>query len=152
MEKLQQYLNRFESNFSSYETINSSVSKASVGWHIDHSLKVINVVCESLKNSNPVEYLWKFNKIRFIIYTIGFIPRGKGKAPKYVQSYETIIVEDLKSQLSEAKKNILEIKNFDRKSNFKHPLFGVLNLKQTLYFLDIHTKHHLKIIEDILRK
>ena len=29
-------------------------------------------------------------------------------------------------------------------------MFGMLNKQQTLRFLEMHTKHHLKIVDDIL--
>jgi hypothetical protein len=152
MEKLQSHLRFFENNVAHHNTLNPSVSKASIGWHIDHSLKVINGVIEALRQSNPDDYVWKFNKTRFIIYTLGRIPRGKVKAPKQVQSLEKITLEDLNVQLETAKKLMITTHNLPAKSNFKHPFFGVLDLKQTHHFLHLHTKHHLKIIEDILKK
>jgi hypothetical protein len=33
---------------------------------------------------------------------------------------------------------------------FEHPYFGKLKLKETIRFLEIHTTHHLSIIEDIV--
>ncbi len=35
---------------------------------------------------------------------------------------------------------------------FNHHVFGMLTKKQTLRFLEIHTKYHLKIVNDILKK
>ena len=43
------------------------------------------------------------------------------------------------------------MKELHANSNFKHPYFGVLNLKMTKRFLEIHTNHHLKIIKEILQ-
>jgi len=68
-----------------------------------------------------------------------------------VRTFDKITLEDLQTQFEIAKKTIKDLETLDPKSNFKHPLFGRLNLKQTRFFLIIHTKHHLKIIEDILK-
>lgn len=152
MEKLQNYITILETTIPSFMKENKSVSKSNVGWHIDHSLKVLLEVINALKNSNPEEYHWKFNKTRFIIFTIGFIPRGKGKAPKSVRAFEPIIKNDLNDQIETSKSALKILNNIDKKANFNHPYFGKLNLKQTIYFLEIHTKHHLKIIDDIIVK
>ena len=64
------------------DKIKISVSSKDVYWHIDHSLKFIIGVCNTLKKSNPQHYMWRFNFIRLIVFTNGSIPRGKGKAPK----------------------------------------------------------------------
>lgn len=152
MEKLNQYLDSIAAKIPFHETVDTSASKVSIGWQIDHSLKVINAVTEQIKNSKPEEYRWKFNKWRFIIFAVGFIPKGKAKAPKSVRSFETIRINELKTQLETARKAIEEIQRLPKKSNFIHPYFGMLNLKQTIYFLELHTNHHLKIIADILKK
>lgn len=45
-----------------------------------------------------------------------------------------------------------KIEHFDKNAFFEHPLFGVLNKKDTMKFLKMHTTHHLKIIQDISKK
>ena len=81
----------------------------------------------------------------------GYIPRGKGKAPKQVAPKEEFTTEQLKPLLSTAKSNVDGLSTLDKIVNFNHPYFGVLNKKQTVKFLGIHTHHHLKIIKDILK-
>ncbi|MGV9003636.1 DUF1569 domain-containing protein [Flavobacterium sp.] len=152
MTKLELLAQSLEIKIPFYETVNAKVSSASVGWHIDHSLKVLNGVLVALKESHPEEYHWKFNKTRMIIYTFGFFPRGKVKAPKSVQCYETVTLDNLKTQFEILKSELLTVKSLDKNANFNHPIFGQLNLQQTIYFLQLHTKHHLKIINDILKK
>jgi hypothetical protein len=34
---------------------------------------------------------------------------------------------------------------------FKHPLFGNLNIKSTIKMLVLHTRHHIGIINDIMK-
>jgi len=41
------------------------------------------------------------------------------------------------------------LKTLPKDRYFEHPFFGKLKLKQTINFLEIHTMHHLDIIEDI---
>ena len=149
MKEIDELINQLEANIEFENLTDLTISKVAVGWHIDHSLKVLNGVIAVLKNSNPEEYKKKFNLMKELIFLLGFIPRGKAKAPKAVRSFEIITKEDLLSQVAIAKKNSSEIQNLNPKSFFKHPYFNDLNLKETLYFLKLHTKHHLKIINDI---
>jgi len=130
---------------------NDSVSTSDVAWQIDHSLKVFNLVSETLVNSNPDLYKGRFNKWRLLLFTIGFFPRGKVKAPKFVLPPEIITVEYLNSQLKLAYQNIENIKTANEHAHFKHFIFGVLNKNRTIRFLQLHTNHHLKIIRDILK-
>jgi hypothetical protein len=127
------------------------ISKGSIGWHLDHSLKVINSVFEGLKTSNPLEYKKEFNKMRFFVFLIGSFPRGKAKSPKRVLPPEIILKKDIESQLDIAITNLKDIDKLDRNQFFTHPLFKQLNKKQTVKFLRLHTNHHLKIVKDILK-
>ncbi|KGL61894.1 hypothetical protein [Polaribacter sp. Hel1_85] len=127
------------------------VSKANVGWHLDHSLKVVNSVCTAIKNSNAIDYKREFNLLRLITFTLGFFPRGKAKAPKRVLPPEVVLKEEIKSQLELAFSNLEMMKVLDENQYFTHPLFKQLNKKQTLKFLKLHTNHHLKIVKDILK-
>lgn len=131
---------------------NSKVSKSTVGWQLDHALKVFNTVSKSTKHSNPKEYKRKFNFWRTILFPIGYFPRGKARAPKYVLPPDIITADDLNTQLLFAKENINTLKLLNKAMYFKHPIFGMLAKKQTLRFLQMHTNHHLKIINDILKK
>lgn len=130
---------------------NLKVSSKSIGWHLDHLLKVLINVSKLLNNSDSSDYKSNFNFMRFLIYTLGFIPRGKGKAPKSVLPTDDITKEYLAKQLEDAKLQIESIKTLKLKSNFKHPYFGILNLKQATKFLKLHTNHHLKICRDLIK-
>ncbi|MFD2561623.1 DUF1569 domain-containing protein [Aquimarina rubra] len=134
------------------DRVNTKVSKVPIAWHLDHSLKVINRIHDVLKSSDPTVYEKRFNLARRFSFAFGYIPRGKGKSPGSVLPPDDIQTEDILSQLEIARENIADFKSFDADVNFIHPVFGQLNKKQAKQFLKIHTKHHLKIIQDILRK
>jgi hypothetical protein len=151
MNPLQNLLLQLESHIPNLEKINTRVSNSTVGWQIDHCLLVINGVINQVEISNPTEFQPKWNFNKFMVFTTGKIPRGKARAPKIVTPVEVATADELNSKIEFAKKNLLKLATFSKNSFFKHPYFNDLNTKQTEKFLAIHTKHHLKIIEDILR-
>ena len=134
------------------DKIKTSISYVGVDWHIDHSLKVILEAGNILKKSNPENYKLDFNLIRDYIFSKGSIPRRKGKAPKFVVAKDKIHQNDLNEQFLKAKKLLKEIEILPPYSYFEHPYFGLLNLKNSIRFLEIHTVHHLKIIREIIEE
>lgn len=128
------------------------ISKSSVGWQIDHSLKVILVICKSIKDSNPKDYKPKFSLIKSLIMLTGYMPRGKANAPKITKSEEVHFSEAfLLEKIEEAKAELASLEAYDENTFFPHPFFGHVNKANTVRFLEIHTNHHLKIIRDILK-
>jgi hypothetical protein len=151
MQNIQNLISQLESKIPFYEKTNPSVSNATVGWQIEHSLKTIYQIVLVVKNSNPQEYQWKFNKSKLFISILGFIPRGKAKAPKVVLPDDTISEESLLLSLQKVKSALQEWDSFDKNAYFPHPFFGNLNKKSTIWFLNLHTNHHLKIVNDICK-
>ena len=148
---LENALQNIENYIPKSEVINTNVSKVNVAWHLDHSLKVINAVVKNMQNSDSETYKNNFTLMGRIVFALKYIPRGKGKAPKHVMPSETILIDDIKTQLEEAKKNINTIPDLDLNAYFKHPLFGNVNTSRVIRFLDAHTNHHLKIVKSILK-
>lgn len=129
--------------------LNASVSSVNVGWHIEHSLLVITKIIESVVNSDPDKYEWKLDLKRSFVFLFGKFPRGKAKAPEIVipKQNEQPNYDTLFANTKAAIKNLESAKT---NQYFTHPIFGKLNKHHTFVMLDIHTKHHLKIIEDII--
>lgn len=152
MQNLHNLVLQLESIIPFYEKSNPSVSNSTIGWQIEHSLKTIYQIIQVVKNSNPEDYQWKFNKNKVLISIIGFIPRGKAKAPKVVIPDDTITEQSLKNSIQKVKTLLQDWDSFDKNAHFPHPYFGKLNKKSTEWFLNLHTKHHLKIINDICEK
>lgn len=136
--------------FGQREGNNPQVSEANVAWHLDHSLKTINRICEALIASNPEDYHSKFNIQRIVVHTTGRIPRGAAQSPQSVRPPDVILLDSLRWQLEAARTNLDKISALEEHAFFAHPVFDQLDRDQTRRFLDIHTNHHLKIIEDIL--
>ncbi len=151
MPSLNSYLDILESHFPNFEYSNENVSKASVGWHLEHSLLVINGITSTLSKSEPELYKWKFNFKRMFVWTTGKIPRGKGTAPSTVQPKEEITLEGLKSQLEKTRTRLVQLEALSEDKFFEHPYFGQIKKKDTVKFLGIHTKHHLTIVADMLK-
>ncbi len=151
MEKLNALINELQDISVFLDKRNSTVSNASVGWHLEHNLKVITQIISALEKSNPADYKWKFNLTRTLILLVNTIPRGRGKAPKVVLPEGDITLESLKNHFDKARHLIAKFDNLHPNSFFKHPYFGDLNLKTTKQFLILHTNHHLKIIKDIIK-
>ena len=150
MQELSKLIKSLEEKIPMMDAANTQISSAKVGWHIQHSLMVINSIINGLKQSDPTMYQWKFNLNKTLIFTLGKIPRGKGKAPKVVQPKEEITKDTLLESVEKANISVAELNHVQKNQYFLHPYFGHLNLKPTIKFLKIHTKHHLKIINDIL--
>ena len=149
--KLANYIKVLESHIPKYEVTNSKVSKATIGWQIDYSLKVINNVCLATQNSDPETFKNNMSFLGKLLLFLGKFPRGKAKAPKHVRPPEIIIKEDLVSQVTDAKQNIETISKLPKNAYFAYPMFGHVNTTRVVRFLEVHTKHHLKIIEDMLK-
>ncbi len=151
MKNLDTILPELANYIADYNQSNHAISEASVGWHIEHSLLVIKQVTATVAQSEPKLYKSKFNVKRFIVFLTKTIPRGKAKAPKVVIPSEEITVDLLQESLKNTYQAITYLKDCEANQYFMHPFFGQLNKKQTIKFLAIHTKHHLKIIRDILK-
>lgn len=151
MEKIAGLIQQLEKHISNAALINPIISASSVGWQIEHSLLTINLIIDQLKKSDPNKYSWKFSIGRLIILTTQKIPRGRAQAPKIVQPKDDISFECLNASIETAKESIQLLTTLNRNQYFEHPYFGKLNVKPAMQFLQIHTQHHLAIIDDIVR-
>jgi len=149
--KLRVQLNELEGYYEYRNHVSESISKATVGWQTFHILKVINIICEAIKVSNPKDYKKRFNKYKTVCFIFNFFPRGKGRAPKVSRPPEVFNLEDIINQFKLTNSNIQDVSSLDAHVNFEHPIFGQLNKKETQKFFVIHTEHHLKIIREILK-
>lgn len=149
MKNLENILQELEEAIISQEKVNPTVSSSSVGWHIEHSLLVINSVITQMAKSDPSKYRWSFSFWRMLVFMTNKIPRGKAKAPKVVRPAESVPTS-LIAQLQLAKQQVDVLDTLSPNHYVEHPYFGHLNLQPTRKFLVIHSQHHLDIIRDIV--
>lgn len=147
---LNKELKRLQELIEEPNSLNSNYSQKPTYWHIDHSLKVIIGISTMLKKSHPEHYKSSFNFKRWWYFFRGKIPRGVGHAPKGVMATTEVTKEDLLFQFSKAKMALEVVNTLGPKSFFRHSVFGNLNVKRSLYFMAMHTRHHILIVEDIL--
>ena len=133
---LNNLLAEIEQNIPLKDKTNLKVKKSDIGWQLDHSLKVFTAVCEWTIKSNPKDYEWKFSFWRTLLFPLGYIPRGKVKAPKIVQPPNIILDKDLHEQLQTAKTNVNTLKSLPKTAYFK----GLL-IKNIFFLISVTTKN-----------
>jgi hypothetical protein len=150
MQQLSTLLTALEQRIPQQAMLNEKVSATSVGWHIEHTLLVVNGISKSIAQSDPKAYKWSFSFPRMVVFFRNKIPRGRGKAPQRTQPNKEFNAETLQNRVASARESIRMLEGLHPKSNFEHPYFKQLDLKQTIQFIAIHTQHHLDIIDDII--
>ena len=150
MEELKKLFIELESEIINQQILNPLVSKSSIGWHLEHVLLTMNLVIESIQKSNPENYKRRFNFNRILVFTLNKIPRGKVRAPKAVRPKEDFTADSLIIHFQKGKINLEKLNTLSANNYFDHPFMGHLNLKATIKFVKIHTKHHFNIIKDII--
>lgn len=129
---------------------NESISTGSVGWHIQHSLLVVQKITETILASDPLVYKWSFNLKRAYFFLKKGFPRGRANAPDIVIPTSDLTSDELNDSVIKTKLVLAKLQHAKPNQYFTHPFFGKLNKKSSIIFFDIHTKHHLKIIQDII--
>ena len=152
MKNLLAVIKKLESHIPQQERTDTNISKAPVGWHIQHSLLTITQIVENLKKSDPNAYQWKFSFLKVVVFTMKKIPRGRAQSPDTVMPKNIGTAETIKKEFDIALAAIKELDALNANNYFKHPVFGKMNVKPAIKFLEIHTRHHLNIINDIIKK
>ena len=150
MKKLEALVAALENKIPRQAMVNENISKASVGWHIEHSLLTLNVVAEALRKSNPSAYNRKFSLNRIMLVALGKIPRGRIKSPPPVRPTIAFTDATLREHILLTRKNLEALRSLEKDHFFKHPFLGDFKLQPAIRFLRIHTNHHLGIINDII--
>ena len=151
MQKILKLVDQLALQIPNANKLNKEVSSSNIAWHIEHSCLVIIKIGETILKSDPINYTTKFNIKKIMVFLTGKFPRGRAKAPSAVVPNENLSEEHLRESIAKAKLTITELKGCKKNQFFLHPIFGNLNISNTMKFFSIHTQHHLSIIKDILK-
>ncbi len=151
MKDLKYLLQELENNIGQFEVLNTHVSSSSVGWHIEHVLLTTNLIIKGIERSDPEAYKAKYNFAKFYVFALNKIPRGRAKAPTAVRPTKILNEDSLREHFETTYTSLQKLDVLHKNNFFEHPYFGKINLKPARKFLCIHTNHHLKIINDILK-
>jgi hypothetical protein len=133
------------------DVVAPDVSKWSVGMHIQHCCLATIAVCDSLVASEPPVPRSGFSIVTSAIFLTGRIPRGRGKSPEQAIPREDIWTNEMEGLLLDAERRLEAARQASRDQWFRHFAFGVLDRDRTLKFIGIHNRHHVRIVQDILR-
>jgi hypothetical protein len=106
-------------------------------------------ICNAVLKSSPPPPPSRFSASRAFVFTTGRIPRGRGKAPEAALPSPDIGSEDLRALLDRSEELIDRVAEAEPDKWWNHFAFGVMDRDQTLRFMGIHNRHHLRIIADI---
>jgi hypothetical protein len=151
MKSLAALINELENKLPFIVQKKEAVSQVTVGWHLEHSLLALIKMITAVEHSNPADYKGKFNLKRSIVLVLGKIPRGKAKVPDSVKPAGETNMANIKGLLEKAKQKAELFETLSGDKFFTHPVFGDVQVKQARRIIAIHTHHHLKIINDIIR-
>ena len=151
IDKINRILEQIEKRLPEIDHSNPKVSKASVGWHLEHSLLIINSSLKGLTTTDPSAYKPVFSTKKWLFLILEYVPKGKIQAPKPFIPVEIPTQESIVKLISKAREQLSQIPQLSKNAYIPHPFLGHLNKAKTLKFLKIHTNHHLKIVNDILK-
>ncbi len=130
------------------------VSRWTVGQQVEHVLKVLQVTRQVIASERP-PLPRGINLTGRLALALRWFPRGVAKSPKVVQPQgrsRTELAEALAAERAAWRELSRQQTLLTRREAiYPHPYFGGLTRAQAANFAAVHTRHHLKIVDDILR-
>lgn len=132
----------------------AAVSSWSIHKQVEHTALVARQILElveGLEAGTAGEPTGRLRWPAHLVLTLGWIPRGKGVAPPSVLPGDAPDAAAIRGILEAARSRLCTRRPPSGGNRAAHPHFGGMTARQWARFLDIHTRHHLKIIRDIDR-
>jgi len=134
----------------------ADLSRWSIGQHLDHlanaNREIVGAVEKILAGEAGPTRSRPTMVGRAVLFS-GWIPRGKGRAPEYTTPKATA-PDQIKDNLDRSLEAVRQLEDAlpeieSSQGQADHFAFGGLTPMQWLRLMDVHTRHHLKIINDI---
>ena len=152
LSSLEQTVQSLEQFIAHKQVLVPRVSQASVGWHLQHSALVIQNIIKAMQAADPVAFQPRRGFWKTLVLTSGRMPRGRARAPKRSMPPQLLEKdEEVNAEIRTAVELVPTIASMHQHAHFMHPVFGHLNVRQAIRLMNIHTRHHILIIRDIVR-
>lgn len=132
----------------------SPISAWSPAQHLDHMVKVSSALTGLILNFETPRLARGITITGRAVLALGWIPRGRGKAPERLHGTHVTRDELLASlDALAAKVQRVDATHLvaSRGPIAPHPIFGGLTPRQALRFITVHNNHHMRIVRDVLR-
>ncbi len=143
-------ISRMMEHLADFDVSASRISKWSVGMHLHHCCRSTIGICKALAASEEPVPPRGFNPKREVLLRTGWIPRGRAKAPDIAMPSDAITREEVEELLAKAREHLSAATELPPTRWFRHFILGVLDRDDSLRFIDVHNRHHLKIVARIL--
>lgn len=140
----------FEALLPHRSAIAPSVSRWSVGMHIHHAALVMHGVVDSAFSCREAAPRWSPNLLGRVVLLTGRMPRGRAPAPEATRPSDSPHEGLLLTALHAATLAVRRLPAAPANVWFRHFALGVLRGRSVSRFLEVHNRHHLRIISDIL--
>jgi hypothetical protein len=126
------------------------ISRWSVGMHIHHCSLAMVGVARAVMRQSGARPRWSPNVLRTMVLVTGCIPRGRAQTPAEARPEPGFDERRLVSALRDAEEMVRELVDAPADAWFRHFALGIIRMRSVPRFLEIHNRHHLRIIRDIL--
>ncbi|HET7435996.1 MAG TPA: DinB family protein [Thermoanaerobaculia bacterium] len=122
--------------------------------HLDHLVKVSASILRRLADAKAEALPKGISAVGRAILFLGWIPRGKGKAPERLRGARVSAdalqtsINDLQQLLDTFPADAVKRRAGERL--LPHPRFGGLTPAQAMRFAAVHNEHHFKIVREVL--
>jgi len=136
--------------------IEPGVSSWTVGDHVEHVLIVCGGFAVALVSGRAVPSSADDETVRMQAYSkhrvldTGSIPRGSVTAPPAGQPKGGLDADALHALSEKTSARLARAANVPETALAHHPLLGELTRDEVFRFLDVHARHHMAIMDDIL--
>jgi hypothetical protein len=130
--------------------VSAPLSQWSVGMHVHHCCLAMISIGKGLAKSALPSPPSKPSPRKLIALKFGFIPRGRAKNPSRTDP-QVLPADQLFGLIDEAERQLAASATVDPGQWISHPIFGTLRRDAALRFVEVHNRHHLKIVRDILK-